>query len=184
MTNERQRNQDGPTGQGPWSAKAVANYFLQIADEQRASIEPLKLQKLIYYAHGWALALLDRPLIDEQVQAWKYGPVIASVYHAFKRFGNGRILELSVDFDDAGNPYTPTIPQTAVDQRKLLNRVWAIYGGFSGVQLSNMTHQPGSPWSQAWEANNEGLRAYAIDNRLIADFFKLRAKEQRIASAG
>lgn len=165
---------------GPWSAKAVANTLLEIAKKHGVPLNPLKLQKLIYYAHGWALALLNRPLIDEQVQAWKFGPVIASVYHAFKRFGNGRISEFAADFDDAGKPYTPIIPQDAVEERKLLERVWDTYGNLSGIQLSNMTHERGSPWWQAWqEGASEGLRAYAIDNRRIADFFNAKAAQNR-----
>ncbi|QLH42366.1 MAG: DUF4065 domain-containing protein [Coxiellaceae bacterium] len=58
----------------------------------------MKLAKLIYVAHGWSLALNDVPLIDEAVQAWKFGPVIESVYHEFKHFGNDVINSLAIDF--------------------------------------------------------------------------------------
>jgi len=44
----------------------------------------MKLQKLVYYAHGWHLALNNEPLIDEQVECWQYGPVISSLFHEFK----------------------------------------------------------------------------------------------------
>jgi len=178
-TDERGHNLADAPVRGPWSARAVANTLLEIAEKVGASVTPLKLQKLIYYAHGWALALLGRPLIDEQVQAWKFGPVIESVYHAFKRFGNGRITQLAADFDDSGKPYTPIIPPSAVDERQLLERVWSTYGKFSGVQLSNMTHKPGSPWSRAWQENTEGLRAYAIDNRELAKFFRDKAAQNQ-----
>lgn len=61
------------------SAKAIANFFID--RHKRHGISPLKLQKLIYMAHGWHLALLDKPLVeDEAPEAWKFGPVFASVY--------------------------------------------------------------------------------------------------------
>ena len=58
----------------PYSAKAVANYFLARAKESGETLSPMKLQKLIYFAHGWHLAVFDAPLLDEEVQAWDYGP--------------------------------------------------------------------------------------------------------------
>ena len=64
----------------PYSAKAVANTLLSRSKELGINdITPMKLQKLIYYAHGWLLAFLGTALIKEGVQAWKYGPVIHTV---------------------------------------------------------------------------------------------------------
>ena len=65
----------------PYSSKAVANSFLDIAEAGNVNdISPMKLQKLVYYAHAWHLAFLGQPLIREEVQAWKFGPVIPDVY--------------------------------------------------------------------------------------------------------
>lgn len=166
-------------GHGPWSARAVANTLLVIADEHGEQLDALKLQKLVYYAHGWSLALLGRPLIDEEIQAWQYGPVVASVYHEFKRFGRRPIPELAADIADDGNLYTPIISLSATEERHLLERVWQTYGRYSGVQLSNMTHEPGTPWRDAWDENREGLRFYGIDNDLIRRRFLEKYQQQR-----
>ena len=69
-----------------YSAIAVANCFLDIADAQSRPITPLKIQKLVYIAHGWHLAIYEEPLIVELVEAWKWGPVIPLLYHEFKNF--------------------------------------------------------------------------------------------------
>ncbi len=131
---------------------AVANWFI----ENLKSVSPLKLQKLIYFAHGWNLALRDKPLIDELVEAWDYGPVIPSVYHEFKGFGDKPITELGTTFEmrkSTLNPLgkriflvTPKVPQTDEYTIKLLRKVVDVYGKYTGGQLSTMTHQPGTPW--------------------------------------
>ena len=50
----------------------VANYFLS-----KKSMSPKKLQKIVYYAYGWTLALLnedikalDNRLFNEPIEAW------------------------------------------------------------------------------------------------------------------
>lgn len=57
-------------------AKIVANCLLQRDFEDgRATISPMKLQKLVYLLHGWNLAIAEEPAIDSQFLAWPYGPV-------------------------------------------------------------------------------------------------------------
>src|SRR5215467_7486621 len=80
-----------------YPAKAVANEFLYLAKEERRPVTPMQLLKLVYFAHGWYLALTGERLIDERVEAWKYGPVVPSIYHEFKRFGNEPITEYATE---------------------------------------------------------------------------------------
>lgn len=75
----------------PLETGAVANYLLDLADASGDPVSPMKLQKLLYYAHGWHLAVTDRPLLNEFVEAWRWGPVIPSIYHEFKEFGDAPI---------------------------------------------------------------------------------------------
>ena len=56
-------------------------------------VDLLKLVKLVFLAHGWRLGCKGDPLIREQVEAWKYGPIVRSVYDAFKEYGKRRITK-------------------------------------------------------------------------------------------
>lgn len=152
----------------PYNALAVANYFLDLARKEGCGLSPMKLQKLIYFAHGWQLAIYEgKPLVNEQLQAWDYGPVVSSVYHEFKKFGGQSIEGLGTDFDfGLDEMVTPRIPMDDAQTIALLNKVWSVYGKYSGVQLSNLTHEENSAWTKAREAN-PGLRAVGISNDLI-----------------
>jgi uncharacterized phage-associated protein len=62
------------------TADAVADYLIALAHERGESVNNLKLQKLLYYAQAWHLALHDEPLFPEKFQAWMTGPVIPAMY--------------------------------------------------------------------------------------------------------
>ncbi len=124
----------------------VANALIEIAGEEGKKITPLQLQKLTYIAHGWNLAIYDEPLLNESVRAWKYGPVIPSLYQEFKRFGDNPIDEAAqVLIDDI---LFPAPLPTDSDTNALLKKIWEVYGGLTAYQLSNLTHQSGTPWDK------------------------------------
>jgi uncharacterized phage-associated protein len=80
------------------NALAVANHFLDIAEKAGQRLTPMKLQKLVYFAHGWHLGLTGEPLLDEEIQAWSFGPVVRSVYNAFRDCGGDEITHKGSEF--------------------------------------------------------------------------------------
>ena len=72
----------------------IATYFLQKEKDNR-TITPMKIIKLVYIAQGWYLALKNgNSLISENAEAWKYGPVIPSLYDRFRTWGSSVISEI------------------------------------------------------------------------------------------
>ena len=66
----------------------VAQYFLAKADEDAGDLmSNLKLQKLVYYAQGFALVLWDKSLFPERIEAWIHGPVVPALYREYKSYG-------------------------------------------------------------------------------------------------
>lgn len=155
-----------------YDAKAIANYFLDLAEGSGQTLNPMKIQKLVYFAHGWHLAAYNRPLIDEQVQAWRYGPVIPSLYHEFKQYGSGPITGRATTLEcyESGSLrlVTPAVGDEEV--MSLLSTVWEVYKNYSAIQLSNLTHEKGSPWDQTF-AQSEGRKSVDIPDDLIRRYF-------------
>jgi uncharacterized phage-associated protein len=162
-----------------YDAKAIANFFLELAKNEGKSLTPMKLQKLIFFAHGWSLGLFDEPLIAETVEAWRFGPVVPSIYHEFKHFRSGAIgsKATSLNFENF-KMFEPLVPLDDKKTADFLERVWQVYGGFSAIDLSNMTHAQGSPWQRAWSQGGNG-RSIPIDDNLIRDYFKDQATRNR-----
>jgi uncharacterized phage-associated protein len=65
------------------------------------------------------------------------------MYHALKGFGDHPIR---LPQRDQLNEDPPNIDEDDDDAFALVNWVWARYGGFTGVRLSDMTHAAGTPW--------------------------------------
>jgi uncharacterized phage-associated protein len=151
----------------PLDANVVANQFLDRGQRDAVSIEPMKLQKLMYLAHGWHLAFLNDGLIAQEIEAWKYGPVIPEVYREFKEFKASPITRIA---PVASGSILPSQVQAG-----LLDNVWNIYKDKSGIYLSMLTHESGSAWEIA---RRDCGRWYSpvIPNVLIRDEF-IRRKQ-------
>lgn len=158
------------------STIAVANYFVGKAHEEGLIITPMKLLKLVYIAHGWALGLYEKPLIGEQVQAWQYGPVIESVYRNFKQYGRQPILRQQKD-----NPFSSQISTVEdADTKDFLDSVWNAYKKYDGLQLSDLTHRPGTPWDVTWnQKNGSKTKGAVISETLIEQHYKQLAEKRR-----
>ena len=155
-----------------YNPKSIANYFLEIALRNGEKLRPMKLQKLVYYAHGWYSGYTGQPLISEPVEAWRHGPVIASIYHEFKSFGSGEITRKATEFDghllcEVPAPVEPEI-------RQFLDNVWKSYGQFTGLKLSEMTHAVDSPWHRTWNAH-PGMQGVDIPFDQIKGHFRAAA---------
>lgn len=147
----------------------IANYFIKKARETGMEMTPMKLIKMVYIANGWYLALKGEPLIDEKAEAWKYGPVVKSVYNEFKHYSRGQINELYSDL--SGRMPMPTDEELI----KFLDRIWEVYGSYNGLQLSALTHQKDTPWYTTWHDKGGHRRESAIiDNELIKDHYKAK----------
>lgn len=116
---------------------SVAAWFINHVDRDSGdSMTPLKLQKLLYYAQAWHLLAFDKPLFDEDMQAWAHGPVVPSVYHEFKGYGFNSI------------PEHKAIEEIDATSEAILSQVADIYGEFSAKRLEAMTHLE-APWRDA-----------------------------------
>ena len=127
----------------------------------QASGRPLtnmQLQKLVYIAHGYSLAILHRPLILQSVEAWQYGPVIRVLYDALREYGAGVVREP-----------IERAPKESLSEtdRTLIATVLNAYGRFSGPQLSTMTHREDTPWREVYNPhavfNNDPIRDELIE---------------------
>jgi uncharacterized phage-associated protein len=135
-----------------YSSIAIAEYFLHKAQQDKIPVSNMKLQKLVYIAHGLYLASNDgNPLLEDRVEAWPYGPVIKPLYDEFKMYGNE-----TIPYDPGSNGKEPPFTPEAKD---ILDLTWDTFKTYEATQLSNWTHNEDSPWTSA----------IAKENKVISD---------------
>ena len=116
----------------------VADYFVWLANDTGDYISSnLKLQKLVYYAQAWFLAIHNKALFEEDFQAWVHGPVIPELYQEYKSFGWQPIK------DETADP-----AQLADEILAFLDEVAEEYFGCTAYELEQMTHIE-DPWQRA-----------------------------------
>lgn len=142
----------------------IADYFIWIANETGSFISNLKLQKLVYYAQAWHIALYNNPLFEEDFEAWVHGPVVPSLYQKYKSFGWQPISE----------DVAPGLPN---DVLQFLDEVAEEYFACDAYELEQMTHAE-DPWNWARgdlapdEPSNE-----VIKKEWMKEFYGARVEE-------
>jgi uncharacterized phage-associated protein len=130
----------------------------------------MKLQKLVYFSHGWWLTGHAVPYLNERPQIWKHGPVFDSLYHVLKTFGSFPITEIQ-----SASPFEKpaVIDQNDTEIRNLLVWVWQKYGHLSSFALSDMTHREGTAWSRvAAERNFSVPRGLELPDEYVREEFQ------------
>jgi uncharacterized phage-associated protein len=123
------------------TATAVAEYLIGLgADptrppEEADLLSPGRLQHLLYYVQGYALALLDGPAFADDIRAGAAGPVVPAVADRYGHFGAA-----GIPLSEAGNgDGLPPLVQGMADM------VWAGFGKHSAGELARRTRGE-SPW--------------------------------------
>lgn len=126
----------------------VANSALSTAFSKGVHITHLKLQKLVYFVYKKHLKDRGQALFGEFFEVWTYGPVLPSVYQAFKKYGSDRIT----DYAYPSNAIRKKVFVVSSDDREFyaaLAWVWAVYGGLDAMKLVDITHREGTAWHKA-----------------------------------
>jgi uncharacterized phage-associated protein len=162
------------------SALDVARYLIRLgaSGDEPDYLSQLRVQKLLYYTQGWALATLGRPLFCESIQAWNYGPVVDTVWRQLKKYDSRGIQP-----NEAGAP-----EGVSNADKSFIKSVWEQYKVHSAIGLMKMTHDE-APWKDARVGLKPGTRGNKeITHKAMLAFFsplvkKLIIKDISVADA-
>lgn len=157
-----------------YEARKIANFLLQEFDSRDHALTNMKINKLLYFIQGWGYARLNRKIIRNHFVAWEYGPVVRSVFDAFKHFGSEPITE-PAKFLNYETGYLEFIACDTIDEEslRLIRKVIPYYIVKSTSELVRLTHCPGGPWDAVRTASSNRQTMFdRIPDEFISRYFK------------
>ncbi len=138
------------------TASVVADYFLALANECEEPVTNMKLNILVYYAQAWHLAVFDRPLFADEIEAWVHGPVLRIVYDTYnEQFRWTPIITGDLDLEKIRQQFSP-------EQQELLDDITEIYFPKTAYALEQLTQR-----EDPWRVAREGLAPYEPSSNII-----------------
>jgi uncharacterized phage-associated protein len=140
------------------SAFDAANHLCETSGWK---VSNLQLQKILYMADMNFTGQSQTRLIDEDFEAWDYGPVLPSLYHKCKAFGSKAIPRVFWGARDiSGTP-----------EAKMLDLAWEKLRSASPGQLVETTHTPDGAWVRCY---GQAVRNAKISKSAMIDEFTRR----------
>ncbi len=145
-------------------AGVIANMLIKLGAEKNRPFTPMQIIKLVYICHGFMLGLYHRPLIIQPIEAWKYGPVIETLYASMRKYGGSHVtkeIRTGLSFKSKG--------KLDEYEQDIVEQVFNKYSYLSGIELSTLTHQEGTPWYIVW--HERGGKRGIIPNDIIESYY-------------
>ncbi len=121
----------------------LSKYIVSFCNSKGDVITNKKLQKLLYYTDAWYAVFNNAPLIEEEFEAWVYGPVVPVVYQYYKCFGSAPIQEVETDIQDL-------VKELSIKPKiqEIIDAVLLKYYKMSAFELELLSHNE-TPWLTA-----------------------------------
>lgn len=151
---------------------SVANWFIErgLADGQEGMC-PIRVQKLVYLAYGWHLALTGKPLTREVPLARSWGPYFPQLLKHISGY-------FTVDDPIRG---VLTNGKVSADLEAFLERIWQVYYHLSSAQLSALVTSENSPWMKTICANLGRVNPQ-ISDADIENYYKSKLNSKESSS--
>lgn len=138
-----------------YSANDIAKYVITIFNQKGKPITNLKLQKILYYIQVAFMRKTGEPAFEDEIQAWRHGPVVPAVYYEYNQYV-AEPIDIACDINEL---------QINNQDQKKINEVIEKCEDIPAWTLVNYTHNE-YPWSHCYQegANNpislEDIRVY------------------------
>lgn len=149
------------------SADQIADYLIAFSNATGSLVSNMKLQKLVYYAQAWHIAVFSEAIFEEDFQAWVHGPVLPSLYGRYKSF-QWRPIERD-DLNEASLYALEHSFSTSIQE--ILADVISEYFHKDAFALEHSTHSE-APWLIArGDLAADEPSTNIIDKKTIHDYY-------------
>jgi uncharacterized phage-associated protein len=162
-----------------WSPE-IANELVKLAAESGDTLDQMRLQELVYIAHGWCLAITGEPLTGDRPEALEHGPEYRRLADVLARWGIDPVSEEIRSLGDARlcskmDAISRSGGELLAHERDILVRTYANYRSLETAQLATLTRAEGTPWHRVF-AGGAGKSRDIPHGMIRAQFADIAAK--------
>lgn len=132
----------------------------------------LKLEKLVYLCFAEYLCKYSKELYKDKILAYRYGPVVKSVYDKYKRYGYEEISKDNINIDSTDVFEMPSrsrilFAEDGIEKIKSIDETLEKYGNYPVSALVELTHKKKTPWDVSGRGKNIDK---IIENKVIKKY--------------
>lgn len=147
----------------PYDVRSIANWVIRNAVEDRIKVTNMWLNKLVYFIVEHSLRLKNTLITPARIEAWEFGPVFRELYFNFPKDN----VQLYSRFNVVKRQREIAFEPFEAEDLETFKFVWRKYSRLSASQLTNLSHQSGSPWHTVWERGGKINPGMVIDIETI-----------------
>jgi uncharacterized phage-associated protein len=150
----------------PYTAKAVANTFIDLANAEGCTLTNAKIQHLVFLAHGFHLGIHGEnyPLVREHFVAADEGPIVPTLNMALRH----RVSTPGGKLQDEKGKDIPSLPEDTDEYDTVFN-AWHSFKNYLLCELDGIARDHNTAWKHArsMSKNTE------LTTEIIASFFRI-----------
>ncbi len=126
-----------------FDSRIIANKVLQSAWQQEIVLKKMQLIKLVYFVHGWSLAMFDSSVVEDMPEAWQIAPVYPKIYRELSGYTTQSVNMLLMD-SRTHIPFDAKLDSK--EQGRLIADITNHYGNIDAFTLSLKTSEADTPY--------------------------------------
>lgn len=158
--------------------RTLANRFIALDILNGKKTPHIRIHKLCFLAHGWSLALQDRPITVDEASLYKFGPVYDKIYKSCISVGSGNIStihnnDIFHNYHDRGEVMLGSFSK---EDEALIDAVYNTFKDLEPWQLSVHVNNEERPWFNKAKRLREGERITLGNDEIRKDFVRMSEK--------
>lgn len=123
-----------------YTAMDIARYMVNLCIDSDCPVSNLQVQKILYFCQTGYRKKTGFYLFDDDFEAWRYGPVVPSVYKMLSLFGGMKITRRVKIFEEIDYHTAKIIDPIILSNAQ--KEPW---------DLVKITHERGSAWDETFK---------------------------------
>lgn len=135
------------------TALNLANYIITKCINDNTPVTNIELQTILYSIQEQHIKKYNKPIFNDNIEAWKFGPCIPDIYYAFCHFGTMPII---------------IKPRAKINLDKdldLINSTISTVINADFYELLTEIHRENSPWDKIFRSNLKNIPTNLLEQR-------------------